>query len=190
MKAITLVACLYFSNNVGVSLARKEKFVPPLPGVYHRERNTKVILAQDIDYPPFTGIGEDLKLSGFGPDFARSLEEVCDIEVVLVQTDWSNCWGDNKIGLGLLNGYYHGCTTYTQTKGVRNRYLEFSAPIVDIKKPAGILTRLVGGNPVVDGLSDLSGVKVVDIVGWAPTSDVLSLSKNICTGEHFSGFNM
>jgi len=78
----------------------------------------KVILAQNTDYPPCTsiGIGIDLDLSSFGPDFARGLEEVCNIDITFVQSAWYECWGNNKIGSGLLNGDYHGCTTYTNTK--------------------------------------------------------------------------
>jgi hypothetical protein len=164
---------------------------PLLPGVSNNNpMKPKVILAQDTNYPPYTSLGEDLGISGFGPDFARGLTEVCSIDIVLVETAWSNCWGSNKIGPGLLNGDYHGCTTYTNTKGVRNRYLEFSAPILAMNKAAGILTRLEGGVPVVDGMSSLSGVNVGDVVGWAPTADVLITSTNQCTGETFSGFTL
>lgn len=163
---------------------------PPLPGVSNNGK-PKLILAQDVDYPPYTGISDDFEMSGFGPDFAKGLEEVCNIDVTLVQGAWSDCWGNNMIGPGLLNGYYHACSTYTHTKGVRNRYLEFSAPILQMNKAAGILTRIEGGVPVVDGSSSLDGITVGDVVGWAPTSDVLSLSTNTCTNELFSsGINM
>jgi len=160
---------------------------PPLPGILNDGK--KVILAQDIDYPPYTGIDESLNLSGFGVDFAKGLEEVCDLDVVVIQASWGDCWS-NKIGVGLSTGYYHGCTTYTNTRGIRNRYLEFSAPILADNKPAGILTRLEGGVPVVDGASSLEGVKVGDVLGWAPTSDVLVTSTNLCTMEKFTGFTM
>lgn len=165
---------------------------PHLSGVSNNDpMKPKVILAQDTNYPPYTSIGVDLELSGFGPDFARGLDEVCNIDIVLVETDWADCWGSNKIGPGLSNGEYHGCTTYTNTKGVRNRYLEFSAPILAMNKAAGILTRLEGGVPaVVDGQSSLSGINVGDVVGWAPTDDVLISSTNQCTGETFSGFTL
>lgn len=164
---------------------------PPLPGVSNNDpKKPKIILAQNTDYPPYTSLGIDLAISGFGPDFARGLEDVCNIDITLVQTAWGNCWGSNTVGPGLLNGDYHGCTTYTNTKGVRNRYLEFSAPILAMNKAAGILTRLENGVPVVDGQSSLSGVKVGDVTGWAPTSDVLATSKNLCTGELFSGFTL
>ena len=107
---------------------------PPLPGVAQREC-PKVILAQALDYPPFTSIGEDLSISGFGPDFARGLTKVCDIEIELAETDWNECWtSEGTIGRGLTEGTYHGCTTYTGTAGVRQRFLEFSAPITSMNK--------------------------------------------------------
>lgn len=107
---------------------------PPLPGVSNNGNKPKVILAQALDYPPYTKIGQNLEISGFGPDVARGLEDVCDIDVTLVETAWKQCWGDNKIGNGLLSGHYHGCSTHTATKGVRKRYLEFSNPILAMNK--------------------------------------------------------
>jgi len=81
--------------------------------------------------------------------------------------------------------------TYTHTAGERNRFLEFSNGILRANKPAGLLTRLdSNGNPVVKPNSNLSGVTVVDVVGWAPTADTLALSTNVCTGDRFSGFTM
>ena len=53
---------------------------------------------------------------------------------------------------------YHGCETYTQVRGVRNRYLDFSAPILQNNKRAGFLTRLQNGKPEVSPESDLSDV--------------------------------
>jgi len=178
------------STNVANADMIRPRKAPDLPGVYNDLKIPKVILAQDINYAPYTSIDSELNLSGFGPDFARGLKNVCKISVVLVQTDWSNCWGDNKIGPGLLNGDYHGCTTFTNTKGVRNRYLEFTKPILAMNKAAGILTRIESGTPVVDGMSSLDGVNVGDVVGWAPTSDVLGISKNLCTNQVFSGFTL
>merc|ERR1719181_2017486 len=35
---------------------------------------------------------------------------------------------------------------------------------------------------MVDGNSDLSGLRVVDVVGWAPTEDGLLFVKNTCQG--------
>lgn len=114
------------------------------------------------------------------------LQDVCDIDVYTVQTQWSRCWQGDKIGEGLAQGEMHGCTTYTHASGVRNRYLEFSDAILEDNKAAGILTRLdENGNPAIDGNSDLSGVKVVDVVGFAPTMDNLALLNNFCTGGKF-----
>merc|ERR1719491_2387804 len=144
----------------------------------------------DVDYPPYTAIGEDLSLSGFSPDFAKGLEEICYVDIEVVQASWAECWGSDKIGPGLLNANYHGCAAYTHTKGVRNRYLEFTKPILAMNKAAGILTRLENGEPVVSGSSNLSGVTVGDVTGWAPTSDVLATSTNQCTDQKFSDFTI
>ena len=89
--------------------------------------------------------------------------------------------GTRQLGLDR----YHGCQTYTQVRGARNRYLDFSAPILQNNKRAGFLTRLQDGSPEVSPESDLSDVTVVDIVGWAPTPDVISTLKNRCTNEFF-----
>merc|ERR1711988_59615 len=107
------------------------------------------------------------------------------------QTQWSECWGSNKIGTGLDNGAFHGCMTYTHTAGTRNRYLDFSRGILDANKPAGILTRLGSdGKPAIDPTSDLSGKRIVDVSGWAPTADGLSLVNNHCSGARFSDFTV
>lgn len=100
----------------------------------------------------------------------EGMNEVCDIEIVTVQTDWDNCWGNDKIGIGLSAGYFHGCMSYTHTQGERNRFIDFSHSVLNVNKAAGILTRLdAQGKPVVSPKSDLRGIKVVDITGWAPT---------------------
>jgi len=177
--------------------ARKSSgpFEPTLPGVRGGTARPKIILAQDVDWPPYAYIGvppeSDYDVAGFGHDVAQGLESVCDIDVVTSQTGWSDCWTAGKIGEGLKNGHYHGCMTYTHTAGARPRMLEFSEAILKDNKPAGILTRLdASGNPVVSPNSDLNGVNVVDVSGWAPTADTLAIVRNPCTGNYFSGFNM
>merc|ERR1712048_1376182 len=65
-----------------------------------------------------------------------------------------------------------------------------SDPILDVNKPAGIITRLVDGVPHVNGLSDLAGKKVAEVTGWAPTPDTLALSTSKCTGKPFRGYEM
>jgi hypothetical protein len=175
-------------------LKAKNKNIPPLKGIAPGRDRPKVILAQDVNYPPYAQLGpvsEDSPLSGFGADFARALPEVCDLDVALVQTQWLRCWNDDRIGEGLATGEYHGCMTYTQTAGVRNRYLEFSKAILNDNKSAGILTRLYeDGTPVINGLSKLNGIKVVDVPGFAPTEDNLAIITNLCTGESFADYEM
>ena len=114
----------------------------------------------------------DVVVAGFGPDIAKALEDVCDIDVTVIQAWWNDCWDyGGLIGDSLKTGDYHGCMTYTHTVGVRNRYMDFSAPILDQNKYAGFLTRLdSSGSPLVSPKSDLSDVTVVYISGWAPTA--------------------
>jgi len=39
-------------------------------------------------------------------------------------------------------------------------------------------------------MSDLSGKKIVDVAGWAPTADGLSLVTNWCTGNRYTGYEV
>eukprot|EP00435_Cladocopium_sp_Y103_P075793 s11_g65.t1 len=103
---------------------------------------------------------------------------------------WNKCWGNAIIGKGLEHGEVHGCMTYTHTYGARNRFMEFSRPILKDNKPAGLLVRLQNGVPVINGANSLNGLKVVDVVGWAPTADTLALAENKCTKERFTGFTI
>lgn len=61
---------------------------------------------------------------------AKVDDPVCDFEVVVVQTDWANCWDAGKIGRALMDGHFHACMTYTHTAGLRNRFVEFSNSIL------------------------------------------------------------
>lgn len=173
----------------------KGKWPATLPGVMDGVLKPKIILAQDVNWPPYAYVATppegDFSVAGFGHDVAKGLESVCDIEVVTRQTNWKQCWGANEIGAGLDAGLFHGCMTYTHTAGSRGRYLDFSWGILSSNKPAGILTRLGSdGKPVIDPKSDLSGKKIVDVKGWAPTADGLSLVKNWCTGKRYEGFQI
>mmetsp|Transcript_9222 Transcript_9222/g.16612 ORF Transcript_9222/g.16612 Transcript_9222/m.16612 type:complete len:387 (+) Transcript_9222:68-1228(+) len=167
---------------------------PPLAGISPGTERPKLIFAQDIDWPPYAYLGvppeSDYQVAGFGHDMALAMGESCGWDVTVVQADWEECWNAGRIGPSLLNGVYHACMTYTHTAGERNRFLEFSHAILMENKPGGILTRLVDGVPVVDGSSDLSGKTVVDVVGWAPTSDTLSIVENKCTKGRFVNFTM
>lgn len=141
-----------------------------------------------MDGPQETG--DDYELSGMVVDVIDGMSALCGLDIIPVQTNWADCWHSHEIGRGLENGHYHGCMSYTHTKGVRNRYLEFTHAIIE-KGAAGILTRLDNeGVPIVTSMSDLDGVKIVDISGWAPTSDGIEFVKNDCTGNLYSGYEM
>jgi hypothetical protein len=158
-----------------------------------------ITLATDVDWPPYAYYvegtsGESGGLQGFGKDVGEGVGKVCGLNIVYVQTNWKNCWdstGYKKdpaspgIGIGLLNGWFHGCSTYTHAQGVRNRFMEFSDPILDSNKPAGLLTLLVDGVPNLDGNSDLAGKRIADVGGWVPTADGLYYVVNKCTGKHY-----
>ena len=45
------------------------------------------------------------------------------------------------------------------------------------------------GSPI-DRKRAVPGLKVVDVVGWAPTADTLALAENKCTKKRFTGFTM
>jgi len=49
---------------------------------------------------------------------------------------------------------------------------------------------LVDGVPTVNGSSNLDGLKVLDVSGWAPTADNLAIVTNQCTGEKFTGYDI
>lgn len=168
---------------------------PILPGVLPGVTKPKIILAADIDWPPYAYLGvppeADYETAGIGHDLAKNLSTVCDIDVTVAETKWGDCWSSGRIGTGLKDGHYHGCMTYTHTAGARPRMMEFTDSFLNDNKPAGILTRLdSSGVPVVSPTSDLTGATVVDVNGWAPTADTLAIVRNPCTGSHFSGFNM
>merc|ERR1719324_1143571 len=190
--AVTLFNAAIIYRDIRPSVEAHE---PPLPGIIPGSSRPKIILAQDVDWPPYAYVATppegDYEVAGFGHDVAKGLESVCDIEVVTRQAAWSECWGDNKIGDKLDAGAFHGCMTYTHTAGTRNRYMDFSYGILQANKPAGILTRLgTDGKPVIDPKSDLSGMKIVDVKGWAPTADGLSLVNNWCTNKRYTGFTI
>ena len=94
------------TSTTGASTTIPHLLEPPLlPGVMPGVDRPKIILAQDIDYPPFAELGpaaEDFPVSGFGAKFAVGLEQVCDIDMIVVQTQWDNCWTGDTIGRGLV----------------------------------------------------------------------------------------
>ena len=165
--------------------------VPLLSGIMQTGYKPKIVLAQDIDYPPYAYLetpatpDDDYALAGLVVDITNGMSEICAFDVIHVQTDWEQCWDAGKIGTDLKNGVFHGCMSYTHTKGVRNRYLDFTNAVTS-KGAAGFLVRLdSSGKPEVDPMSNLFDVRVVDITGWAPTVDGMMYVSNDCTGEAF-----
>ena len=170
----------------------------PIPGMnVGQGEKIKIILAQDVDWPPYAFFASPpdgkFELAGFGNDVAHGLPTVCPhLEITTVQTKWDKCWDSGAIGVGLLDGHYHGCMTYTHTAGQRNRFLEFSNGLLKENKPAGLLVRLnpTTGKPLVSPQDNLSGKTVVDVVGWAPTADTFGIDENKCTKARFEGYTM
>jgi hypothetical protein len=120
------------------------------------------------------------------------MQNTCtDIDVSWIHTEWGKCFAEPEsgswVGDDIKIGAVHACAGYTHLSGVRNRLFEFSNAITQPSaNTAGFITRLVNGEPVVSPNSDLSGVKVVDVAGWAPTADNIQAVKNDCTGEPFA----
>ena len=55
-------------------------------------------------------------------------------------------------------------------------------------QPAGLIVKLdTDGKPLVDPTSDLSGETIVDVTGYAPTTDTLSIVQNWCNEPQHSG---
>ena len=74
------------------TIANAKEEAPPLPGILPGSKGPKVILAGDVDFPPFSYLGsaaDDFPMTGFAVDFLYALETVCDIEPYVVQTDVS-----------------------------------------------------------------------------------------------------
>ena len=150
---------------------------------------TKIKLGQDVNYPPYAFIDTDGMLQGLGKDIADGMTALCeDIEIEVVQAAWKDCWdGDGpKLGAKLESGMLDACTTYTHTRGVRNDFADFSGGILNVNKAAGLLTLLRDGAPIVSGSSDLAGVTIIDVAGWAPTADTLAFVENKCTDSLYS----
>ena len=77
---------------------------PPIPGAMPGSSKPTIILAMDIDYPPYASVAaptDGLVLGGFGADVARGINDNGEIEILLTEARWSNCWVDGAIGPGL-----------------------------------------------------------------------------------------
>ena len=134
-----------------------------------------VIMAMDIDYPPYAYTRETHpgppfndthaldEVVGVGADMIKALGEHCGFDVTITQAHWSDCWDAGEIGAGLREGWYHGCMTFTHAAGMRNRFLDFTGSWAVPNKPAGLITRLVNGVPHINGQDDLAGRTIVDV---------------------------
>jgi len=152
---------------------------------------TVIKVGQDVDWPNYAYEDANGTLQGIGKDFidwmTNSTSDACkDLTFEVVKVKWSDCWGSGSIGGLLDDGTLHACTVYTHTRGVRNDFCEFSDAFLNDNKPAGLLTMLKDGKPTVNGSSDLGGVKVVDVAGWAPTADGIVFVENKCTSTKYS----
>eukprot|EP00440_Ansanella_granifera_P022670 gb/GFBE01024624.1/.p1 GENE.gb/GFBE01024624.1/~~gb/GFBE01024624.1/.p1 ORF type:complete len:364 (+),score=110.14 gb/GFBE01024624.1/:1-1092(+) len=152
---------------------------------------TVIKVGQDVDWPPYAFKDENGTLQGFGKDMAEGLTALCsaDLEFQVVQANWSDCWSSangGSVGAKLLDGTLDACTTYTHTRGVRDSLLEFSNAMLQDNRPAGLISLLKDGKPMVDGMDDLSGKKVIDVGGWAPTADTIVDVENKCTSSKYS----
>jgi len=167
----------------------------PLVGVMPSTNGRpKYIMAMDVDYPPYAytrtapfNSKTDLdEVVGVGADMIKAMGAFCGFDVEVVQAHWSDCWNNGEIGQGLLQGWYHGCMTYTHATAVRNRYLEFTNSWAQMNKPAGLIVKLVGGKPKISGQDTLAGRTIVDVTGWAPTADTLYFVNNKCTDQKYA----
>mmetsp|Transcript_6086 Transcript_6086/g.11639 ORF Transcript_6086/g.11639 Transcript_6086/m.11639 type:complete len:402 (-) Transcript_6086:246-1451(-) len=170
----------------------QDQFEPILPGIMPGKTRPKLVLAAEPTWAPYAYINpQQYTMEGIAVDFAKGMSELCDLDVEITETKWTECWTDQVVGRGILNGHYHGCMTYTYTKGTRDRQLDFSHAFLKNDKFAGLLVRLADdGTPEIDGNHNLAGKKVVNVNGWAPTEDALGFVLNACTGERFEGYEM
>ena len=138
---------------------------PFLPGMMPGISKPRLIIAQDINYPPYAYLAVppegDYSVGGFNPTVGAGVAKACGMEYTPVQTKWKQCWDAGAIGEGLVTGQYHGCSSYTHTQGERTRFMEFSYGILKMNKPGGILVRLkADGTPEVSPTHDLTGLTV------------------------------
>merc|ERR1719191_1470587 len=113
-----------------------------------------------------------------------------ELKIEVVYAPWEKCWSSangGSLGASLEDGSLDACMTYTHTQGVRDEKADFSYGINEVNKAAGLLAMLKDGKPdKVTGLSDLAGMTIVDVGGWAPTADGLGYVTNKCTGVKYS----
>jgi hypothetical protein len=192
-----------------------EGMSPPLANFMQSTEKAKINLGYDIWSPYIyvdEGLASSTgDITGFGIEFVKLMQqsdapECKKLDIKMVQDQWDRMWYDHKsdtqeggfeflharqrgskLGDGVNYGIYHAGMTYTHLKGLRPRMGEFSNAITKpTAQPAGILVKLDSdGKPMVSPTSDLSGETIVDVVGYAPTTDTLSVVNNWCNGGTF-----
>lgn len=184
---------LVFVNVATLSLVSRthHPHEPMLPGIASGRTRPHLVIAADVTYPPFAYFDPDAphQVSGIGPDILRGMSNHCKIDIDVVQTEWSACQKDGTSGVGMMNGWFHACTTYTHSVGIRNRFFEFSESFTLHNRPAGLLVRAHVGVPELSPWDTLAGRVVVD-PSWAPTMDALGHVTNPCTGAPFRGYDI
>jgi len=171
---------------------------PTIPGYTPGVGSVPRILVGIDTWSPFAYINpaNSTQMLGLIPEFIEIMQETCDdIDIQWIHTEWSKCFDEtgsqSTVGEDIKYGAVHACAGYTHLPGLRSRLFDWSSAItVPSANAAGIITRLdANGKPVVSPKSDLSGVKVVDVAGWAPTYDLLALAKNECDNNKlFTGY--
>jgi len=147
-----------------------------------------IYLGVGVGYEPFSSLSEDGEIVGFFRDFVDGMNAICgNPEVLLVQSDWGNCWTGEIFGTEVINRTIDGCIGYSHGYGWINEFADFSDPILRETRAAGLLTLLdKDGRPKVSGMDDLSGKKIIDVGGWAPTPDGFDHVTNLCTNQHYA----
>jgi len=147
-----------------------------------------IYLGVGVDYFPYSTMSEDGEIVGFFRDFVDGMNAICgSAEVLLVQSDWGNCWTGEIFGTEIMNRTIDGCMGYSHVYGWINEFADFSDPILRETRAAGLLTLLdKDGRPKVNGMDDLSGKKIIDVGGWAPTPDGFDHVTNLCTNQHYA----
>jgi len=199
-KAYSAFCTNFYAQKSGgaAQYSAPEKPLATLPGVQPVSPDGKIVLSLmfGVKYPPYsywdTDPGAPDQHSGIGRDVAEEVCNMCNLECIFTVDLWENCWKGNEPGQGLEGGWYHACATYTN-QYQRQWSLEFSDSFLNVNKPAGILARLDdNGKPAISpSSSDLTGKKICDVAGWAPTIKTLAYSQNDCDGDKlFTGYEV
>lgn len=138
------------------------------------------------DYMPHGArdTGGDVQ-TGFGVEFAKALCTKYELKCEIIRHRYEECWAsDDYPGRALYGGGFHACSTYVHTH-LRQASMDFGRPLAK-RRPAGMLTRLENGKPVVSANSDLKNKLIGVVGGWAADEASLRHLKNGCTDKSFS----